>query len=130
MGTRRVFKTKTFDRWARKLLGDAQLCVAAQEIANGQFEADLGAGLCKKRVALAGQGKRGAFRTLVAKQHANAIFFVAGRQKSDPGSDFSDGELGAAKIIGKGLQAASPERLDALAADGTIKEICNGKDEK
>ena len=101
MGTRRVFKTKTFDRWARKLLGDAQLCEAAQEIANGQFEADLGAGLCKKRVAFAGQGKRGAFRTLVAKQHANAIFFIAGRQKSDPGADFSDGELGAAKIIAK-----------------------------
>ena len=46
------------------------------------------------------------------------------------GADFSDGELGAAKIIAKGLQAASPERLEALAADGTIKEICNGKDEK
>ena len=130
MGTRRVFKTKTFDRGARQLLGDAQLCEAAQEIANSQFEADLGAGLCKKRVAFADQGKRGAFRTLVAKQHANAIFFIAGRQKSDPGADFSDGELGAAKIIAKGLQAASPDRLDALAADGTIKEICSEKDEK
>jgi hypothetical protein len=125
----RVFKTKTFDRWAKKLLGDAQLCEAAQEIAKGQYEADLGAGLYKKRIASLGQGKRGAFRTLVAKRNEASIFFIAGRQKSDPGADFSEAELGASKIIAKGLLLASPEKLDALAADGTIKEICNGKDE-
>ena len=66
MGQKRVFKTKTFDRWAQKLRGDAELCRAAREIAQGLFEADLGGGICKKRVAIAGMGKSGGTRTLVA----------------------------------------------------------------
>jgi len=73
---KRVFKTKTFDRWAKKLLSDDILCRAAREIAQGLFEADLGGGICKKRVAIAGMGKSGGTRTLVAKQHAAAIFFL------------------------------------------------------
>lgn len=77
----RVFKTKTFARWARKVVGDALLCQAAREIEHGLFDADLGGGLCKKRVALSGQGKSGSIRTLVAKKHKGFIFFLAGREK-------------------------------------------------
>jgi len=33
---KRVFKLKTFARWAKKILSDEQLCAAAQEILNGQ----------------------------------------------------------------------------------------------
>jgi hypothetical protein len=39
---KRVFKTKTFSRWARKSLPDSALCKAAREIELGLFEADLG----------------------------------------------------------------------------------------
>ena len=52
---KRVFKTKTFDRWAKKLLGDDTLCRAAREIEQGLFEANLGGGFCKKRVAKIGR---------------------------------------------------------------------------
>jgi hypothetical protein len=38
--------------------------------------------VCQKRIALAGQGKSGGTRTLVAKQHAFAIIFLVGREKS------------------------------------------------
>ena len=56
---KRVLKTKTFDRWARKVVSEELLCQAAREIEQGQYEADLGAGVCKKRVAVPGQGKSG-----------------------------------------------------------------------
>ena len=121
----RVFKTKTFSRWARKLIGDSALCQAAREIEQGLFEADLGGGLCKKRIAVPGQGKSGSSRTLVAKKHANAIFFLAGREKSQPGSDFSDQEVEAAKVIAAGLQAANMSKLDELVAAEILKEICH-----
>ncbi len=124
---KRVFKTKTFGRWANKVLSDSALCQAAQEIELGLIEADLGGGLCKKRIALPGQGKSGSARTLVAKKHKEAIFFLAGREKSKPGSDFSDKEVEAAKIIGVGLQLAAPAKLDELVAENILKEICNGK---
>ena len=127
MHSKRVFKTRTFDRWAKKLITDALLCVAAREIEKGQFEADLGGGLCKKRIAMPGMGKSGATRTLVAKRHAQAIFFVVGRSKSDPGTDFSAKEEEAAKITGGNLQKADVARLDQMRADGALTEICNDK---
>ena len=124
---KRVFKTKTFDRWSRKVVGDSLLCQAAREIEQGLFEADLGGGLCKKRVALPGQGKSGSARTLVAKKHKGAIIYLAGREKSTPGSDFSDKEVEAAKIIARALENASVEKLDELIASEILKEICHAK---
>lgn len=122
---KRVFKLKTFARWAKKILSDEQLCAAAQEILDGSYEADLGAGLCKKRIAVPGQGKSGATRTLVAKEGVHGIFFIAGRQKSDPGTDFSDANIAQAQIIGAALQKANVKNLDALIQDGVLKEICH-----
>ena len=78
---KRVFKTKTFDRWARKVVADDLLCQAAHEIEQGQYEADLGGGVCKKRVAVPGQGKSGSTRTLVATDILKEICNV--KQKSD-----------------------------------------------
>ena len=122
---KRVFKTKTFDRWARKVLSDDYLCKAAREIEQGLFEADLGGGVCKKRVAVQGQGKSGATRTLVAKKHEGALFFLVGREKNEPGADFSDREVDAAKVIASALAAADAKKLDELLAAEFLKEICN-----
>ena len=124
---KRVFKTKTFDRWARKLLSDALLCLAAREIEQGIFEADLGGGVCKKRIPVVGQGKSGSTRTLVAKKHGDAIFFLTGREKSAPGVDFADREVDAAKMLAQALHGLSAAKLDDLVADEILKEICNGK---
>lgn len=79
MRARRVFKLKTFSRWAKKLLSEELLCAAAKDIEHGIFEADLGGGVCKKRIARSGRGKSGSTRTLVAKKHERAIFFLLGR---------------------------------------------------
>jgi hypothetical protein len=51
--SRRVFKLKTFARWARKLLSDEQLCTAAREIQRGEYEADPGADFSDASVAQA-----------------------------------------------------------------------------
>lgn len=125
MRAKRVFKLKTFVRWARKLVTDEALCVAAREIEQGVFEADLGGGVCKKRVAIAGKGKSGSTRTLVAKKHERAIFFLVGREKSEPGSDFSDKVIDAAKLVAKGLEHANAAQLVEMVDAGTIEEICH-----
>lgn len=120
-----MFKTKTFARWAKKVIPDDLLCQAAREIERGEFEVDLGQGVCKKRIALPGHGKSGGARSLVAKLHQSAIFFIAGREKSDSGSDFSVKEEEVAKIIGKSLQGATLEKLDQMRTDGVLMEICH-----
>ena len=126
MPKKRVFKTKTFDRWAKKLLSDEPLCTAALEVEQGRFEADLGGGVCKKRVAVPGRGKSGSTRTLVAKQHLNAIIFLIGREKSAPSADFPDAVVDAVKVIAS-LHAQRVAKLDQMAVSGELKEICNAK---
>ena len=127
MHSKRVFETKTFSRWARKLLSEEQLCAAALEIEQGRYEADLGGGVCKKRVAVPGQGKSGSTRTLVAKQHPKAIIFLVGREKNAPGADFPDALVAAVKVVASNLHRQSVEKLDELKNSGELKEICNAK---
>ena len=62
---------------------------------------------------------------IVAKKHKDAVFFLAGREKSKPGTDFSDQEIEAAKIIASGLQIADAQKLTELIAAEILKEICN-----
>ena len=64
-------------------------------------------------------------RTLVAKKHKDAVFFLAGRVKSQAGTDFSDREIEAVQIIAAGLQAAGVSKLDQLVAAEILKEICH-----
>jgi hypothetical protein len=125
MPAKRVFKLKTFSRWAKKIVTDEALCDAAREIEQGVFDGDLGGGVCKKRIAIPGQGKSGSTRTLVAKKHANAIFFLVGREKSDSGTDFTDKVVDAAKLIAKGLEHITAVQMKTMLNDGAIEEICH-----
>jgi hypothetical protein len=50
---------------------------------------------------------------------------LVGRQKSDPGNDFSNAQVNAAKIIGTALQRSSQEKIEDLIADCVLKEICH-----
>ena len=86
--------------------------------------------MCKKRIAIPGKGKSGGTRTLVAKQHAAASIFLIGREKNEPGPDFSDVVVEAAKTIASDLNKQPIDRLAAMASDGKLKEICNAKEKQ
>ncbi|MBU3545030.1 type II toxin-antitoxin system RelE/ParE family toxin [Polynucleobacter sp. MWH-Mekk-B1] len=121
-----VMKTKTFDRWAKKIVSSTQLCKAAREIELEYYEADLGGGVCKKRIPILGQGKSGSIRTIVAKKNRDAIIFIVGREKSDSGSDFTNNEQTAAIILAKTFEKADRSKLQDLVDAGILKElICN-----
>ena len=52
---KRVFKTRHFGRWMRKTeLTDGALCAGVMEMAQGLIDAELGGGVVKKRIGLAG----------------------------------------------------------------------------
>lgn len=56
----RIFRTRTFSRWMRKIgFTDGALRGAVSEMDKGLVDADLGGHVLKKRIALPGQGKRG-----------------------------------------------------------------------
>lgn len=76
-------KTKYFSRWARKEgVSDGQLRKAIKEFYHGQFEADLGDHLFKKRIPLHGKGKRGGARTVLFYQKAQKLIFCFGFAKN------------------------------------------------
>jgi hypothetical protein len=119
----RTFKTRYFQRWMRKTdLTDAALCEAVEEMAAGLIDADLGGYVVKKRVGLAGRGKRGGARTLVATNKGNRWIFVFGFEKNDR-ANISDEELEGLQAIAADLLARSAKQLDEAVADGTLQEI-------
>ena len=122
---RRVFKTRHFARWMRKTeLTDAALCQAIEEMAAGLIDADLGGGVVKKRVGLAGRGKRGGARTLIATNKGDRWFFVFGFEKNER-ADIDDEELEALRELAADLLARPARQLDESVADGTLLEICD-----
>ena len=122
---RRVFKTRHFSRWMRKTeLIDRALCQAVEEMAQGLIDADLGSGIVKKRVGLAGRGKRGGARTLVATNKGNRWFFVFGFEKNER-ANISDKELEALREIAADLLARTAQQLNEAIEDDTLQEICH-----
>ena len=125
---KRVFKTRHFCRWMRKTeLTDSALCCAVAEMTQGLIDADLGGGVVKKRVGLAGLGKRGGARTLLATNKGSRWFFVYGFEKNDRANITND-ELAALKEIAEQLLARTGLQLDAAVQDGSLQEICHDND--
>ena len=123
----RVFKTRHFSRWMRKTeLTDEALCTAVGEMAQGLIDADLGGGVVKKRVGLAGRGKRGGARTLVATNKGNRWFFVFGFEKNER-ANISAEEKEALQDLAQDLLARTAKELDIAVADGSLEEICHDR---
>lgn len=121
-----IYKTRWFNRWARKQgLEDLNLCAAVHEMMAGLYEADLGGRLLKKRIARLGQGKRGGFRTLVATNKGNRWFFLYGFPKNER-SNIDEDEEEALKKLGSHLLSLTPEALEkATRADELIEVNCD-----
>ncbi|MEI7428990.1 MAG: type II toxin-antitoxin system RelE/ParE family toxin [Betaproteobacteria bacterium] len=117
---KRVFKTRHFSRWMRKTdLTDSALCNAVTEMSQGLIDADLGGGVVKKRIGLAGRGKRGGVRTLVATNRGSRWFFVYGFEKNNR-ANIADDELEALKDIAEQLLARTGQQLDEAVEDGLL----------
>jgi len=124
-----VFQTRWFSRWARKQgLSAKALCAAVAEIQQGLYEADLGGGLVKKRVARPGQGKSGGFRTLIATNRGDRWVFVFGFPKNVR-SNIDQTEEAALKLLSAKLLALSARDLRAAIKAGELLEVtCNEKE--
>ena len=79
-----VYKTKAFARFARKArISDADLWEAANLANQGSSDADLGGGVFKLRLARAGEGKSGGFRTLLVLRIEDRAVYLYGYEKRD-----------------------------------------------
>ena len=125
-----IYKTRWFERWARKEgLNNLSLCVAVREMTAGLYEADLGGGLLKKRIARSGQGKRGGFRTLVATNKESLWIFVYGFAKNERSTIDKDEEEGLKKLATH-LLSLTPEALEKVKRANELMEVdCNAENQ-
>lgn len=105
-------------------LTDVALCAAVAEMAQGLIDADLGGGVVKKRVGLAGRGKSGGARTLLATNKGTRWFFVFGFEKNDRANIAPD-ELEALQTLAQELLARRGSQLDLAVTDRALEEICH-----
>ena len=125
-----IYKTRWFDRWARKQdLDDLSLCTAVDEMIVGLYDADLGSGLFKKRIARSGQGKRSGFRTLIATNKGDRWIFVFGFPKNER-SNIDKEEEAALKNLATELLSLTPENLEKEVLENKLIEVnCNAEEE-
>jgi len=124
-----VYKTKWFDRWARKEgLSSISLCVAVNEMLKGLVDADLGGGLFKKRVGRPGQGKSGGYRTLVATNKGDRWVFMFGFPKNER-SNIDKDEAEALKKLSNYFLSITQQGLHTAQTNGELIEVdCHEKD--
>lgn len=103
----------------------AALCAAVDEMARGLVDADLGGGLVKKRIARAGQGKSGGYRTLVATNRGDRWVFVFGFPKSVR-SNIDQDEEEALKKLATQLLGLTPQALAQAIKAGELIEVKYG----
>ncbi len=124
-----IYKTRWFERWARKQdLSSRALCEAIREMQAGLYEADLGGGLLKKRIARPGQGKSGGFRTLVATNKASKLFFVFGFPKNVRSNIDKDEEESLKKLASHLLALSPPALVTALRAGELMEVNCDAQE--
>ena len=120
-----VYKTKEFSRFARKAeLGNAELLEAAKAVVAGDWDADLGGGVFKQRIAREGGGKSGGFRTIILFKVGGHSFFVYGFAKNER-ANITPKELKALKKLAATYLALDAEGLKKASAAGEIAEVRN-----
>lgn len=118
-----VFLTKGFARFARKagLIAGA-LLEAASAVAAGQADADLGSGVFKQRIARAGGGKSGGYRTIILFKVGGHSFFAHGFAKNEK-ANISAKELKALKQLAALLLSYSADEIGAAVNGGALIKV-------
>ena len=98
------------------------MCGAVEEMAAGLYEADLGGGLFKKRIARPGQGKSGGWRTLVATNKNSRWVFVFGFAKNER-ANIGDDEEEALKKLAAHLLSLTSVAIGKAKAAGELLEV-------
>ena len=119
----RIFKTRIFARFARKVvLTDTALSNAMMDAKRGLIDADLGGGVIKQRIARRGDGKSGGFWTIVLFRLQERAVFVYGFEKSAR-DNIQDDELQAFRRLARQMLSYDDTELAAAIKAGVLIEV-------
>jgi hypothetical protein len=119
----RIFRSKWFSRFAKKEgITDGELRNIVNDLEKGLWDADLGGGVYKKRLARSGAGKSGGYRTIVFFKSEFRSFFVYGFAKSDR-DNIDEDELQDLKHTAKIDFALTKKEIEKRLKKGLLTEI-------
>jgi hypothetical protein len=122
-GPVRIFKTRVFTRFARRVrLADKALREAVAEVERGLIHADLGSGVIKQRIARSGGGKSGGFRTIILYRAKSRAVFVYGFEKSGQ-DNIDDSELREFRRLAGKMLAYSDAEISTAIQSGAVIEV-------
>ncbi|NOQ35474.1 MAG: type II toxin-antitoxin system RelE/ParE family toxin [Methylococcaceae bacterium] len=115
--------TKQFSKWvAKQSIIENGLIEALAEIQSGEFEANLGGHIYKKRIRFEGQGKSGSGRTIICYKKGDRAIFIHGFSKNEK-SNLSKKELTAFKEFSKILLGFSEKEITIAIENGDFIEV-------
>ena len=117
--TLRVFASKPFIRFARRFGIDDE---ALWEVVNGAYDADLGGGVFKYRLAREGEGSSGGARALIAMKSGQRVVLMFGFEKKDQANIKPD-ELRGYRKAAKIYLGFSEEEMMAIVKEKALFEI-------
>lgn len=118
-----ILKTRIFDKWAKAHgIQNGQLLKLAWELQQGLQDGILGGSLYKKRLAIAGKGKRGGGRTIIAYKKQRMLIFLLAYSKNKQ-ADLSVAEKIACEELAKDILNMSAENVQRLIMNGEFVEI-------
>ena len=124
----RIYKNAWFERFARKQrIADSALKDAVRRAEQGQIDADLGGGVIKQRIARAGQGKSGGYRTIILYRQEQRAFFVFGFAKSEQ-ANIDHEEEALFKKMAKEILTLSDEQIAVLIENRRFSEVVDGEE--
>jgi hypothetical protein len=119
----RVFVTRQFARFASgERLSDAVLREAVRRADDGLIDANLGGGVIKQRIARAGGGKSGGYRTIIVFRRGSLAIFLYGFAKNDR-ENIGPKELKEYRWAASWMLNQSEAELDAAVAKMVLREI-------
>ena len=112
-----------FKRFARREKISNQTLVSTIENASkGLIDADLGGNIIKQRIARAGQGKSGGYRTIIAFKKGDKAFFIHGFAKNEK-DNIDKKEEQALKKYAKILFSMNDKQLKEAVDKQELTEI-------
>lgn len=124
----RIYKLRGFARFQRKeRISDASLRQAIGSVEAGLVDADLGGGLVKQRLARAGQGKSGGYRTVIAVRRGDRAVFLYGFAKNERSNIDAD-ELEEFRRLARGYLGLTAPQIATLIAENELMEVTDDDD--
>ncbi len=115
--------TKQFSKWITKQrIPKTELTKVIQEVKAGNFEANLGGQIYKKRIRFKGKSKSGSGRTIVCYKKKDRIIFIHGFAKNEK-SNLTKKELVGFKEFAQILLDLSSDDIDTAIKNGNFIEV-------